>query len=320
MTADGADSAPATVSVVVCAFTAKRAMLLRRCMDAITAQLAPGDQLIVVIDHNEDLLAAVRARLVSGPVRVIPNRQTRGLSGARNTGIAESVCDIVAFVDDDAQIGPGWLNRTRGSYRTASVVGAGGFAQPSWPGTRPGWFPVEFDWVVGCSHRGTPTTPGPVRNLLGCNMSFRRTALQEAGGFSTGLGRVGVLPVGCEETELCIRLRRNSPGSQILFDPDSVVQHHVSPDRVRLGYFVRRCWGEGRSKYVVRTLVGSGDALSVERSYVVRVLSAGALRGLVGALRGPRRLDHLGRAAAIVLGLAVTTLGYGRAMLGGVPP
>lgn len=151
-------------------------------------------------------------------------------------------------------------------------------------------------------------------------MSFRRTALQGAGGFSTGLGRVGVLPLGCEETELCIRLRRNSPGSQILFDPDLVVRHHVSPDRERLGYFVRRCWGEGRSKYVVSTLVGAGDALSAERSYVVRVLPAGALRGLAGALRGPRRLAHLGRAAAIVLGLAVTTLGYGRAMLGGVPP
>ena len=319
-TADEADSAPAAVSVIVCAFTAQRAALLHRCVDAIVAQLTPGDELVVVIDHNEDLRAAVTASRAGGPVRVVPNCQTPGLSAARNTGIAESGCDIVAFVDDDARIDPGWLDRIRDGYRATGVVGFGGFARPAWPRHRPGWFPEEFDWVVGCSHRGVPTTPAPVRNLLGCNMSFRRSALQTSGGFSTGLGRVGTLPSGCEETELCIRLRRDVRRSQIVFDPGLVVQHHVSPNRTRLGYFIRRCWGEGRSKYLVGTMVGSGDALSAEWSYVVRVLPAGVLRALAGALRGPRRIDHLGRAAVLVLGLTVTTLGYGRALLGGVPP
>ena len=59
------------------------------------------------------------------------------------------------------------------------------------PASRPGWFPDEFDWVVGCTYQGTRTTPGPVRNMLGANMSFRTAELRQIGGFREGIGRVG---------------------------------------------------------------------------------------------------------------------------------
>ena len=39
-----------------------------------------------------------------------------------------------------------------------------------------------------------------------------------AGGFRVDLGRVGLAPVGCEETEFCIRLMRNLPGRRLLFE------------------------------------------------------------------------------------------------------
>lgn len=313
-TASPEPAAPPSLSVVVCAFDTARRPLLRRCLDAVAAQLRPGDELIVVIDHNDVLLAA------GGPGIWLPNRFGRGLSGARNTGLAAAHAEIVAFVDDDAEITAGWADRTRAHYRDPAVLGVGGRATPQWPDTRPDWFPEEFDWVVGCSHRGLPTATAPVRNVLGATMSFRREAVRQAGGFDARVGRVGALPIGCEETELCIRLRARAPAGQILLDPEIVVRHTVSPDRVRLAYFVRRCFGEGRSKAVMGTLVGTAEGLRSERHYVRRVLPAALLRGVAGILIGPARGAHLQRSAVLILGLLATSAGYVQTRLSAVVP
>lgn len=164
--------------------------------------------------------------------------------------------------------------------------------------------------MVGCSHRGLPTTTAPVRNLIGCNMTFRRSALAGLGGFSAAVGRVGDRAQGCEETELCIRLQRSAPALRILFDPRIAVRHTITADRAGIGYFLRRCYREGISKSVVSSMAGARAGLSSERSYVVRVLPAAVLRGLLGAITGPGRPAHAARAGVTVLGLAVTTLGY----------
>jgi glycosyltransferase involved in cell wall biosynthesis len=296
-----------SVSVIICAFSTERLELLRRSLDSVRAQLHAGDQLILVIDYNEALMAQVQGW---SEATVIANQFERGLSGARNTGIAAATGEILAFVDDDAAVGPGWLQSARAHYRDPDVSAVGGHAEPVWPDRRPAWFPDEFDWVVGCSHRGLPTSITPVRNVIGCNMTFRRSAVQGLGGFSSRVGRVGELPMGCEETELCIRLAQSAPASRILLDPTIMLHHTVSKDRVRLRYFVRRCFAEGASKQMVSAMVGADAALSTERRYVTRVLPAGVLRGIRGALTGPQRREHLARATMILIGLAVTTLGY----------
>ena len=108
--------------------------------------------------------------------------------------------DVVAFLDDDAEADPGWLEELLAQYDDPHVAGAGGRAMAVWPQRRPRWFPPEFDWVVGCSYTGLPETVSPVRNLIGAAMSFRRTIFDQLGSFDTEMGRLGVLPLGCEET------------------------------------------------------------------------------------------------------------------------
>ncbi len=163
-----------SVSVIICAFSTERLELLRRSLDSVRAQLHAGDQLILVIDYNEALMAQVQGW---SEATVIANQFERGLSGARNTGIAAATGEILAFVDDDAAVGPGWLQSARPHYRDPDLSAVGGHAEPVWPDRRPAWFPDEFDWVVGCSHRGLPTSITPVRNVSGCNMTFRRSAV-----------------------------------------------------------------------------------------------------------------------------------------------
>ncbi|MGH3388542.1 MAG: glycosyltransferase family 2 protein [Actinomadura sp.] len=174
-------------------------------------------------------------------------------------------------------------------------------------GRRPRWFPEEFDWTVGCTYRGMAR--GQVRNLMGGNCAFRAAAFELAGGFRTGIGRgFHRRPLGCEETEFCIRLSHRSPGSVLLFDDRAVIWHRVPRARARFGYFRARCYAEGLSKALVTRSVGTRDGLACERAHAFRTLPRGAVDGLRDTLRGDA--SGLGRAAAIVAGLSYTTWGY----------
>jgi glycosyltransferase involved in cell wall biosynthesis len=269
-------------------------------------QMSTDDELIVVVDHNEPLLE--RCRAAFDDCLVLANTQRRGLSGARNTALQRARGAVIVFLDDDAIPLDGWLDAIRAPYADEWVFGVGGLTRPRWPGDRPQWFPAEFLWVVGCSHLGLPTVRSPVRNLTGANMSFRQAVFEQVGGFVETMGRNGKRPLGCEETELCIRLTQANPGALLLYDPSAQVEHHMTKQRKTFGYFVRRCWAEGLSKAEVARRVGRSDALSSERDYTGRVLPQGIWRGLRQAARGD--LSGIARSGAIATGLAITTAGY----------
>lgn len=302
------------VSVIVCAYTEERWADLRAAIQSLYEQTQLPHEVIVVIDHNEMLLHRVRHELnVATPagveLKIVANWQEQGLSGARNSGMAEAAGDILAFMDEDAVAAPDWLALLVTHYEQENVLGVGGAIVPNWLNERPAWFPKEFDWVVGCTYRGMPTRVGPVRNLIGCNMSFRRVVAEEIGGFRSGIGRVGALPVGCEETEYCIRAGERWPQGQFLYEPEARVLHNVPSMRGSWAYFRSRCYHEGRSKAAVTQMSSVSKGLAAESSYTVRTLPIGVLRGLGDVLR-TRRIAGLQRAVAIVMGLSITAFGY----------
>lgn len=295
------------ISVVICAYSAARWHDLGAAVDSVSRQDEPPCEIIVVIDHNSEMLQRVRSEL--SHVVAIENREEQGLSGARNSGIRASRGEVVAFLDDDAIAQPDWLHQLAAGYSRGDPLGVGGRIEPIWLSGAPPWFPLEFGWVVGCSYRGMPATDAPVRNLIGANMSFRREVFERVGGFRHGVGRVGTLPVGCEETELCIRAQKQWPERAWLYRPDAVVQHRVPAARARLTYFLSRCFSEGLSKALVSALVGAESGLASERAYTVRTLPSGVVRGLSDMLLR-RNPWGAARSTAITIGLFVTAMGY----------
>jgi glucosyl-dolichyl phosphate glucuronosyltransferase len=312
-----------TATVVICVYTEKRWDDIVDAVGSVAAQDVPAAETILIVDHNAALLS--RAQQEFGPrgVRVLPNAHAQGLSGARNTAIAAASGAVVAFLDDDASARPGWLGALLDPYSDPTVIAVGGVAHPRWPARRPAVLPGaapadgdatgELDWIVGCTYTGQPTEQAEVRNLMGCNMSFRREVFARVGGFAEDIGRIGKNPLGCEETELCIRARQAYTAAgekvRIVFEPRAAVDHRVSDDRVGWAYLCRRSWAEGLSKAAVSKLVGSDDALSTERSYVAKILPAAVVRELRG-----RRVSS---AAAVVTALAFTSAGYARGKLPG---
>ncbi len=96
-----------TLSVSVVIPTYNRAHLIRRALDSILPQLLPGDEVIVVDDASTDNTSEVVATY-SDRVRYfrIPNL---GAGGARNFGVRQSTCPLVAFLDSDDEWLPGKL-------------------------------------------------------------------------------------------------------------------------------------------------------------------------------------------------------------------
>lgn len=294
---------PATaqsISVVICAWTMRRWLNIMDAIDSVLLQEPRPTEVILVVDSNHELYE--RAQEAFPGVLVLENTSARGEAGARNTGLAAASGEIIVYLDDDATAEPGWLATLLDLYSDEQVVAAGGALVPHWQSGQPGWFPEEFAWVVGCTYRGLPEHVAAVRNVIGANMSFRRSALEAVGGFRLDLGRVMALPAACAETELCIRLHQRNEGHVVLYEPRAVVRHQVPPDRATWTYFARRCYSEGIGKAAMGRTVGSRDGLSSELHYTTRTLPLGILRNL--------RQGQPGKAAAILAGLSCAAAGY----------
>jgi GT2 family glycosyltransferase len=271
---------------------------------------------IVVIDHNESLFQ--RASVNITDAKVVRNTHARGASGSRNAGADAALGDVVVYLDDDARADATWLANLIEPFGEAAVAGVGGKAQPAWDRGRPSWFPLEFDWVVGCSYRGLPTEKSSVRNLIGTNMSVRRHLISAVGGFREGFGNVVSSDPGsgerarastCEETEFCVRLRQEIPKSYWVYQPSAVVLHRVSAERSTFRYFLSRCWIEGKGKSTLVDLLGHEAALSSERDYALKTLPRSIYDALGDSLR-QRRLDGVGRAGAILAGFGATSVSF----------
>ncbi|WP_326648838.1 MULTISPECIES: glycosyltransferase family 2 protein [unclassified Streptomyces] len=302
-------------SVVICVYTEDRWEDILAAVDSVRTQSLPALETLLVVDHNAALLERLGREYKESAaereeVRVLANAGPRGLSAGRNTGIAAARGEFVAFLDDDAVAERDWLRYFAEGYDDRSVMAVGGRTMAAWAsGRRPVWFPEEFDWVVGCTYRGLPHGKVRVRNVLGGNASFRRSAFDASGGFATGIGRDGdKRPLGCEETELCIRLTKALPDAVLLIDDRAVIHHKVPAVRERFGYFRTRAYAEGLSKALVARSVGAAKGLESERRYTTRVLPAGVVRGLRDMVLGRR--GGAGRAGAIVTGIAAAAGGY----------
>jgi glycosyltransferase involved in cell wall biosynthesis len=315
--------APAT-SVVVSTYDDKRWDDLVACLESLNLQRIRPLETIVVVDHNAALLE--RAGEAFPKAKVIANNRARGLAGARNTGAEAAKGEVIAFIDDDAQAEPAWLEQLGVCFAEDGVIGAGGALIPRWEEREARWIPGEFYWVFGCSYIGLPERLAPVRNPIGANMAVRASTLKGVEGFREGGGEeaprelrargvvraAGNLP---DDTDFAIRVGHRYPDAIWLYQPDARVQHTVTAERASLGYFLRRCYEEGVGKANLSRYVGSRDGLSSERRHLATILPRGIARELGRALKGEP--SGAARAGAILLGLFASGIGFAAATVSG---
>jgi len=292
-----------TVSVVICAYTEDRWWQLKKSVASVEAQTAPPIEIIVCIDHNEELLRKSeeyfreRHTAEAIPLIVLANKYDGHLGSARNTAIEFASGEVLAFLDDDAAAAADWLERLIARYDDERVGAVGGAPLPVFEAERPRWFPHEFDWVFGCAYRGLPSTCAPLAHLIGANMSARRAALQEIEGFHSD---------NHDDMDMCHRIAHAQ--HLVLYEPLASVHHFVPASRTTWRYFWRRCYFVNQGKVEAFANMQDASNLSAELTFVARTLTTGVLAEMRRVIR--RDLYGLARIGAMIAGTTFAGLGH----------
>jgi len=274
-------------------------------VESAQAQLLPALEIIVVVDHNPQLLEEITAAFPG--VVAVPNIGGRGVSGARNSGVKASRGEVVGFLDDDAIVTPEWLQTLLPHILEPDVVGVGCYSDGLWENPCPSWFPSEFGWTIGVSYAGLPEEPTAVRNVWTCAMLVKRSAFEVVDGFREDFGKIGNKSVP-EDTDLCLRIAATQEDGVWMWDPAKVMKHRVPADRATFGYLMSRCFLQGWGKAAMARMDGFQESTSMERYYALKTLPAGVRRGLKDTLKGD--ITGLSRSGAIVAAFGVTVAGY----------
>lgn len=220
-----------SMSVVICARNAEST--LDECLRHTCALDYEPFEVIVVDDGSTDATASIARKHDGVRLLSIPHA---GLAAARNEGLRAATGEIVAYLDSDAYPSAEWLLYLALGFDRPDVVGVGG---PSTAAPHDG---------LG-SHQVAAAPGGPVHVLLGddraehipgCNMAFRKSILEQMGGFDP------VFTVAGDDVDVCWRIIDR--GWHIGFHPAAHVWHHRRPG---LRAYLRQQLGYGRSEALV---------------------------------------------------------------------
>jgi GT2 family glycosyltransferase len=212
------------ISVVVAFHNA--AATLEDCLRSLVDLTYPDYEVIVIDDGSTDASGEIMRRF---SFRHISSPTNQGISAARNLGCRAATGEIVAYIDSDARADPEWLSYLAATYLESDVSGVGG----------PNLVPPEDAWLAQCVYR-SPGGPTQVmlddrlaEHIPGCNMSFRKEALEQVGLFDEQFRKAA------DDVDICWRLLER--GFTIGFNPSATVWHHRRPSvkaywRQQVGY------------------------------------------------------------------------------------
>ncbi|NEQ54143.1 MAG: glycosyltransferase family 2 protein, partial [Leptolyngbya sp. SIO3F4] len=238
------------ISAIIC--THNRAQYLGAAIDSLLVQTLKNIEVIVVDNASTDATAEVVQKRLSDPRLRYVYEATLGLSTARNTGANAAKGDILAYLDDDAEASPQWLASLLEVYQDNDKVAiAGGKVTLLWPpgvNRPPVWLSDDLASGLGAYDLGDQLKyiKNPSLTPRGLNYSLRKTFLDSVGGFDVNLGRVGKNLLSNEElhmTQLALK-----QGWQVVYVPEALAAHNVSPARLKPSWFLSRSWWQGISE------------------------------------------------------------------------
>ena len=170
------------VSAVICAYNA--ADTLDDCLTSLERLTYPDYEIVLVNDGSRDRTSEIAHSHPRVRVIDIPNR---GLSAARNVGLAAARGGIVAYTDADTRVDRDWLTFLVQPFLVSNVVGSGG----------PNVVPPDDSPIAQCIARapGGPThvllDDRTAEHVPGCNMAFYTHIARQANGFDPQFRKAG---------------------------------------------------------------------------------------------------------------------------------
>jgi glycosyltransferase involved in cell wall biosynthesis len=223
-------------SVIVCTYN--RASLLRRNLESLGRQsIEPELYEVIVVDDgsDDDTDDLVREMSAGHPMlRLFETGINKGSCVARNLGLDSATGKYILFTDDDCIAMKDWVENMCDTLDHHPIV-AGSIRSP------------ESGYVKLCHNIAHfhPFMPGPesgpVDFLAGANMGFRRSVIDELGGFDDAMILAG-------DMQLCLRAR--SMGYQPYLSQKAVVVH--DPDYISLSRAIRSSYMHAATTVLLR--------------------------------------------------------------------
>jgi glycosyltransferase involved in cell wall biosynthesis len=254
------------ISVVVATFN--RASFLDSCLEKLLSNTYNNFEIIVVGQGTDDSTKRLISTKYANQAKLrYIHTDTVGLSHARNTGWKNARGDIIAFVDDDALVTPGWLEAYARVFSDIEPPPGmvGGRTVPSWEIECPHWFPKECEFLLGTYDIGNQIREFPDTDLpVGANFAMLRSVIKEVGEFNERVG----FSLGREHSMIAgedslIALRVKEAGYKIYYQPDAKVFHYISAKKLTKRYFLRRHFWEGITTLVIQYILGIADLNSL---------------------------------------------------------
>jgi glycosyltransferase involved in cell wall biosynthesis len=237
------------ISVVICTFN--RPFYLKKVLTSLYNQtLKKTDYEIVIVDSGNSHDTDEIVKNICGEITThLITAGDTGLSDARNTGIRNSTGRIIAFLDDDAQADPDWLEQilTVFDKGTPRIYACGGKVDLLWEQNRPDWIHDKMLTYLGRFDLGDKSRS--VSGLMGLNMAFDRSVFDMIGYFDPDLGRIEGNLLSGDEVEFFNRMRRHK--LLIWYNPRIHALHHVIAERITKNFFYKRYYWQGRSDVIL---------------------------------------------------------------------
>ncbi len=270
------------ISLIICTYN--REKFLGKALQSLTKQTLPPEQFEILIVNNN---ATDGTEQISKDfIETNPKLNIRyfvesnqGLSYARNRGIREAYGAIITYIDDDAEAENDFLAQILTFLEARpEVAGVGGKIIPKYEGTPPEWMnkylygfvtKVDFgDDIFMYTGKSYPA---------GCNMTYRKKLLLEAGGFNENL------KWRADDKYIFFAVQRID--HKIYHLPQAVVQHNIDDYRTTDENFIRLSKKFGSEERIRVLDIGLSAFLKKIVEFIFK-FKASLLLGLIFSLRG----------------------------------
>lgn len=279
------------MSISILIPTHNRAAILRRTLDSLARVRIPSglaSECVVVANACTDSTEAVVAELAASfpfALRCIAEPRA-GLGAARNRAAREARGDLLALIDDDVDLDPGWLEALAAGAAEGGPDIFAGRIDLWWEAVkRPDWLTPGTAMLLSCLDRGPAPLDLAEPDIVGANFAFTRRAYEQCGPFREDIDRIGAALLGGGETFFAREALRR--GMRIRYLPSMFVRHWVAPHRIEPPYLCAVSMGNAISILLMKERYGP---LSFARTCAIglsRIVGHGLLLPLA-ALSGNR--------------------------------